>query len=833
MNIRQKLLLIVLLLAVVPAIVISASIGYFSISSSRDSLQENAQEKLISIRDARQDAIETYFGTLSDELSSMSNNLMVIDAMKEFGRAFGNEESIVAAYSDDQRSSISQYYDQQFASEYGNRNRGDIPETQSLLNALTAKSEYYQAKYISRNPNPLGSKDLLDSAGDGTEYSNLHNKYHPVFRDYLKRFGLYDIFLVDSNTGEIVYSVYKEIDYATSLISGPFREAGIGKVFRKANTSRLGDAVQIADYAQYLPSYDTQAVFIATPIFDKGQKVGVLIYQAPIDRINAIMTLDGKWAEKGLGASGETYLVGPDNLLRNESRFLLEDSEGYLRALASSGVDASLISLIEGRNSSIGLLAVDTPGTQKALAGESGFEIFPDYRNVPVLSAFTPINVLGTRWALMSEIDVEEAFAQASSLTRLILIASLLIAAALAAIAVFVGLRFVKTLSDPIAELDSTVRKLSAGDLDARVDVTTQDELGDLGNALNGLMDDKVSSLAAAEQENERLNNSIINLIRALNQISDKDFTVSIPVSEDIIGTVAASLNTLTEETSDVLKQVAMVSDQVLEVSGDVNNTSNLVIEASAKERDEILETVRALGDSSVEMDKIAEDANNANLMAQETIGYAKRALSSVQDSAAGINSIRETIFETEKRIKRLGDRSQEISGIVNLINNIAERTHILALNASMHAASAGEAGRGFAVVANEVQRLAENAKQSTEEISTLANSIRTETFDTVTAMNKVISQVAEGTKLAEQAGVAMEQNENTTASLVEMVKQIAGSAIAQAKTSNEIRDKAIVIEVKSRETEKSLNEQKASTEKLTTFSEILAESVGVFKLPQ
>jgi methyl-accepting chemotaxis protein len=232
-------------------------------------------------------------------------------------------------------------------------------------------------------------------------------------------------------------------------------------------------------------------------------------------------------------------------------------------------------------------------------------------------------------------------------------------------------------------------------------------------------------------------------------------------------------------------------------------------------------------------MDKIAGEANSANLMAQETIGNAKRALSSVQDSATGINSIRETIFETEKRIKRLGDRSQEISGIVNLINNIAERTHILALNASMHAASAGEAGRGFAVVANEVQRLAENAKQSTEEISTLANSIRTETFDTVTAMNKVISQVAEGTKLAEQAGAAMEQNENTTASLVEMVKQIAGSATAQAKTSNSIRDKATIIEESSRKTEKSLNEQKASTEKLTAFSEVLAESVGVFKLPQ
>ncbi len=418
---------------------------------------------------------------------------------------------------------------------------------------------------------------------------------------------------------------------------------------------------------------------------------------------------------------------------------------------------------------------------------------------------------------------------QGNFLTILFVVLLLLIA--LSTIVVFLAVS--KSITSPLQYFQDAIKKITEGDLTLRLNRKNPDELGDLGRSFDDLLDEKAATLAAAEDENERLNNSIINLIRALDKIADKDFSVSIPVSEDIIGTVAASLNTLTDETSTVLKHVTNVSGRVVDISNKVNNTSDQVIEAAAEEREQIQHAVKALDESSVEMNRIAEEASKANDIAEETIQSAKRAMSTVQDSVTGINAIRETISETEKRIKRLGERSQEISGIVSLINNIAERTHILALNASMHAASAGEAGRGFAVVADEVQRLAENAKQSTEEISSLVNNIRTETFDTVNAMNAVISQVAEGTKLAEQAGVAMGETENTTTSLVSLVKQIANSATQQAESSNTIRDNANSIEQSSLLTEKSLMEQKQSTEQLTEFSQALSESVSVFKLPQ
>ena len=180
-------------------------------------------------------------------------------------------------------------------------------------------------------------------------------------------------------------------------------------------------------------------------------------------------------------------------------------------------------------------------------------------------------------------------------------------------------------------------------------------------------------------------------------------------------------------------------------------------------------------------MQKISKDAQQANNQADRALENTQVALNTVNESVQGINSIRDTISETEKRIKRLGERSQEITGVVNLINSIAERTHILALNASMHAASAGEAGRGFAVVADEVQRLAENAREATKEISTLVNNIKLETGDTVTAMNNAITQVAKGTELAEEAGNAMLMTQASTKELVEAVELIvAGDLVVQ-----------------------------------------------------
>jgi twitching motility protein PilJ len=230
-------------------------------------------------------------------------------------------------------------------------------------------------------------------------------------------------------------------------------------------------------------------------------------------------------------------------------------------------------------------------------------------------------------------------------------------------------------------------------------------------------------------------------------------------------------------------------------------------------------------------MVKINKLAKLSNTAAEDASKSTKTAMSTVKNTVASINKIRDTIRETEKRIKRLGERSQEINSAVNLINNISERTHILALNASMHAASAGEAGRGFAVVADEVQRLAESSREATSEIETLVNNIQLETTSTVNTMNELTSQVVEGSKLAEQAGNEMDETQTTTGYLVDMVQKIAQGASMQNRRTSKLRERADIIRDSGNKTADHLQEQTFHTTKLVQQALSLVKAVSVFKL--
>jgi methyl-accepting chemotaxis protein len=274
------------------------------------------------------------------------------------------------------------------------------------------------------------------------------------------------------------------------------------------------------------------------------------------------------------------------------------------------------------------------------------------------------------------------------------------------------------------------------------------------------------------------------------------------------------------------------LAGNVASVSQQVKTQSDSVILVAQEEKREVEQSNIELNNASAAMLGVAQLAVSCNEAAEKAIKNTDKAQETVLDTVQGITTIRDTIRETEKRIKRLGERSQEIGGVVNLINNIAERTHILALNASMHAASAGEAGRGFAVVANEVQRLAENSREATSKIAALVNNIQVETADTVITMNEAIGQVVKGTDLAQQAGDEMRATRETTAELVQLVQRIAADANAQVLTTQRLQERAVEITKSSEETFDKLQAQGLQTEQLVELSNDLVESVGVFTLP-
>lgn len=285
--------------------------------------------------------------------------------------------------------------------------------------------------------------------------------------------------------------------------------------------------------------------------------------------------------------------------------------------------------------------------------------------------------------------ESEQAYVLSRNLTSVLGLLALLLGSALAYFTA-------RHITRATGQLQNTVQRVADGDYSARSQIKSGDELEVLGNALDGLLNERVGTLAQKEKENEALNTSIMDLLRSVSKLSRGDLTVKAPVREDITGALADAINSMSDATAKTL--------------GGVNAVSHEVRTASQGGRETVLST------------------------------------------AKGMNEIRGTIQETGKRIKRLGERSQEITGIVKLIDDIAERTSVLALNANMQAAMAGEAGRGFRVVADEVQRLAERSKEATDQISKLVTNIQTETNDTIATMDRAIGEVVKGGELAEQA---------------------------------------------------------------------------------
>jgi methyl-accepting chemotaxis protein len=307
---------------------------------------------------------------------------------------------------------------------------------------------------------------------------------------------------------------------------------------------------------------------------------------------------------------------------------------------------------------------------------------------------------------------------------------------------------------------------------------------------------------------------------------------VKVPVREDVTGSLADALNALTSETSNTLKSVVSSANEVESASNRVKKQADEVILLAAQERAEVDKAQLALNSAVDAMRRIESLSRTSSDAAQTAIKTTSSALTSVQNTVAGMDNIRETMRETEKRMKRLSERSQEISSVVSLINTISERTHVLAINANMQAAMAGEAGKGFAVVAAEVQSLAENARQATAQIAQLVNNIQVETSDTIATMNKTVSQVVEGSKVAQQAGQQMIQTQQATTNLVALVGEIDASAQEQARVAEELVVRAESIRASTQKTGTQLAAQAKETRTLVEYSEKLREAVNVFTLP-
>ena len=339
--------------------------------------------------------------------------------------------------------------------------------------------------------------------------------------------------------------------------------------------------------------------------------------------------------------------------------------------------------------------------------------------------------------------------------------------------------------------------------------------------------------VARLQEEYDRNQNAILRLLDEIADLADGDLRSYATVSEDFTGAIADSINFAIDQLRDLVSRINETSQEVAQYTANTQQITNQLAEASEHQAQEIAGASSAINEMAMSIDEVSANASESAQVAERSVHIASNGAEVVQRSIQGMDIIREQIQETSKRIKRLGESSQEIGNIVALINDIADQTNILALNAAIQASMAGEAGRGFAVVADEVQRLAERSASATKQIETLVKTIQTDTNEAVISMEQTTSEVVRGASLTKDAGVALGEIQNVSSTLAKLIASISDAAKLQSASAGHIANTMNVVQEITSQTTSATFDTARSVSELASMAESLRESVTDFKLPE
>ena len=481
MSTKSKIVLTLVLGAIAAAIVF----GLLSFLEARKSLRDAAFDELTAIRTARAAQIENYFESVFDEANVITENPLVASAVRALSEAYHDigtaDEPVDLANAE---SDLARFYAARILPDI----TAQLEDGEATFGGYGPKHDaglYLQDVFIARNPDRRGRRETLSDTGGPTEYERLHADFHPELRFIVDEFAYYDLFLIDHETGDVVYTVRKEADFATNIYDGPYRGSRLGSVVDRVKNDPSQGAVYMSDFEFYIPSAGVPAIFVASGIYEDDALQGILAIQLTINDINAIMTAGGNWAATGLKETGETYIVGDDFLMRTESRFAVEDFDAYLQQLDATGVPDRVAEAIRKSGSAILRQTVNTEATREALRGETATRIISDYRGVDVLSAYMPLRVKGHDFALTAEIDADEAFAPVRDLLAHIAVTAAIFVPLTALLGLFIASRLMR----PAFEMQGTAKRFLDGDEKATFQDQGSDEWGQLGATLNTVLD--------------------------------------------------------------------------------------------------------------------------------------------------------------------------------------------------------------------------------------------------------------------------------------------------------------------------------------------------------
>lgn len=577
-----------------------------------------------------------------------------------------------------------------------------------------------------------------------TKIEQLHNHdVHRLLTDLNRELDFYDIFVVDE-AGDIIYTVAREADYQTNLLNGAYSASGLGDLYRAI---RAGKRFAAVDFAPYAPSNGEPAAFLGVPLMIKGER-WMVATQMSTEGINQLMNL-----RSGMGESGETYLVGSDFRMRSDS---------YLDPVGRT-IQASFAGTVENNG-------VDSEAVKRALAGENGVATIIDYNGNPVMSAFTPIDMFGHRWALLSEIDVAEAERPINELMTLNGIVVLMAMFGGVGVALFVTRAVMKPLGGEPEEMKQLMLQLAEGDLRLNI---SQAEAGSLKQTLH---------------------------------------------------TTATNLTVMIKNISDASSQLAATSEELSVVTEQSEKSLHT-------QNEELQQAVTAIHQMTSSISEVAGSASSVSASSADANQDCQQELQRITQTVQTVAGLVEQVDEGNSNVVQLAAQVREISTLLDVIRGVADQTNLLALNAAIEAARAGESGRGFAVVAEEVRNLAQRTQVSTEQIEEMVNQVNQQAEQTESIINNCKLVAGQTMEQVQETGQMIETVVGTIEKIHQQTSSVSQATEEQAKVSGGIDTSLLTIQDLATQNVSGAHETSASSRELARVAVNLKEIVDDFKM--